>query len=247
MKPIFLLTSLLLVVAPRSSVARAPSKEDRFTKAIAKRARHIKNTKARKAYARRYAKRILLESKRRNLDPVAMTAVAWIESDFKESAKRTEGNGVASYGVWQIIPSGFSYSLIRKTLGGCKPPPKLKQWRVYWWKRRMRAKGAKCESQAVANRRIKSGKLNPKELRDHILATYIAHYEMSIHIKMSYKLRDRPRRIRGCKLPRKIQYVLYRMARFNSGMQKPRRYYLWRLCKRYGILNKEINPQKAQW
>ena len=134
MKPIFLLTIVLLLPNPISPVARARTKEDRFTRAIEKRATHIKNSVIRKAYARAYAKRILIESKRRNLDPVAMTAVAWIESDFRESAKRTEGSGVTSWGVWQIIPSDFSSRLIRKILAGCKPPPKLKRWRLYNWK-----------------------------------------------------------------------------------------------------------------
>ncbi len=225
---------LTLLIALQGQAIPTPS-EDALTAQIQRIGPKWRRKRFRKTFAGWYAKRILIEAKRRNLDPLAMTAIAWTESHFRPWAKGVPGTRrAAEIGVWQIIPYSGPVARARRTLRGCKPPPRLSRRYRRIWLRRMN--GNSCGDQAVANRRRKVGRFSVVELRDHLIGTYVAAHEMRQQIDGSIRRRIRPRRIRGCRLPRSTQLRLYRYGHYNSGPRRPMRYYVYRICRRYRIL-----------
>lgn len=166
---------------------------------------------------------------------MVVTSIAWMESDFRPWAKLARDGSV---GVWQLIPGDSPVVAARKRLRGCKVPKRLYPWKRLAWLRGMR--GERCEDQKVADRRKKPGRFLKRELQDPVLSTYVFAYEVRAHIDNSIRRGWKARLIGGCKLPKKKQKELYRYGYFNSGMRKPRTYYVRKLCKRYLILRKEI-------
>lgn len=209
--------------------------EDALTASIKNIAPKFRNNSFREKFARWYASRILTESKRRKLDPLALTAIAWTESNFRPWAKGIPGTRRhAEVGVWQIIPMDTPVIAARRTLQGCKPPPGLQPWLRRHWLRGM-DRGT-CADQKIADRRKKTGRFSVIELKDHILGTYVVAYEIRAHINYANQRKEKPRLIPRCKLPKKIQYMLYQYGHYNTGPRRPKTYYLRHLCRRYGIL-----------
>jgi hypothetical protein len=223
-----------------SVIMGAPS-VDALSASIMKRAPKFRTVKYRRTFSRMYAKRILVESKRRRLDPIALTTVAWIESNFKPWARGIPGTRrQAEVGVWQLIPSDSALVMARRRLAGCQIPKRLPKWAHRYWRIRMSRIPNFCEDQEVADRRVKFGRFSISELRDHILGTYLVAFEIRTHIDNAIKRGRKVRLIPGCKLPRKKQHELYRYSFYNSGSRRPRAYYLRRLCVRYQIIKKEV-------
>lgn len=196
---------------------------------IVKNLPHRRTTANRTQYARQLTDRIMIESKRRNLDPIALLAVAKIESNFLHYVSRKPDD---SHGIWQIIRYQKSTVYAAKTLAGCNYDHlKSRYWRLFAsvWSKRIGSK--QCEDQTIADHRTRSGPFSISELKtkDHVVSTYIAAREIRQHI-------DNCRHshiILGCKLPLKEQNRLAKYGHFNSGSRKLRWYYISRLCKYY--------------
>lgn len=211
-----------------SVFSQSPS-EHALAHAIQKIAPRFKKVDYRKKYSRQYASRILIEAKRRKLDPIALVAVAWTESNFVPWVKSK--TKPVSFGVWQLIPFDSPVVAARKTLRGCKVPKNLPGWlRSVWARRRS---GGTCEDQSVADRRERTGGFLESELRDYIIGTYVVAFEIRMHIDTVNRMRIKPRLIPGCGLSRQLQRKLYQYGHYNTGPRRPRRYYVYRLCKRY--------------
>jgi hypothetical protein len=189
--------------------------------------------------ASQYAKRIVIEAKRRKLDPVAMVAIGEIESNFRPWAKLARDGSI---GVFQSIPGDSPVVAARKSLRGCKTPKRLYPWKRRGWLLGMR--GKVCEDQVVADQRRKYGRFTKKELQDPILATYVFAYELRAHLDAAKKRGKKGRLIQGCKTDKKTQRRLYLHGHYNTGPKKPRGYYVRKLCKRYVILRNEIRRIK---
>jgi hypothetical protein len=180
-------------------------------------------------YSRQLAYRIIVESKRRNLDPIALTAMAQIESNYQYWVTR-KGDG--SHGVWQTMRYDTAPRKAWKLLLGCKPGPKVPAY-MHKWRRNV-----PCEAQKVANYRRRLGNWNIPEIKDssNVISTYIAAYEISLHVKSCKKKNHRKHLVGGyyCKrLSMRQREMLGRYAHYNSGPRKPRRIYLYSLCKLY--------------
>lgn len=191
-------------------------------------------------YAKVYAERILVEAKRRSLDPLAMVSIAVIESNFQYWVTSKDGNG--SVGVWQLTPKFLVKPIARKRLWGCKPGPKISRHWLRWWKWKVKTKNVlKCEDQSVWDRRVKFGLWSTRELRDPYIGTFVFGVELSNQLafcKKNHRCNKYHRNVRylggyGCKLPMKIRKRLSRYAHFNSGPFRVTRFYPWKLCKVY--------------
>lgn len=198
------LVAILLFLALVGVASAAPAKRDPLVAHIA---RHTKNH----ATAVLIVARARAEGKRRGLDPIALLAVAWVESGY-QSWRTLKGDG--SHGIYQIIGGHPGPREARALLSGCTKP------------------GEPCEAPEVAKRRRKTGPWSKRELRDVVISTYLAAYEIQRHIAVCHRRRHKPHRHPHC---RGIQW-LTRWGHFNAGYNNPRWYYLSRLCKRYRIL-----------
>jgi len=229
----------LLIALQGQTVANQPPSENALAGYIQRIAPKFRRVSFRKKFAHWYASRILFEAKRRKLDPIALTAVAWTESNFRPWAKGIPGTRrAAEVGVWQLIPLDSPVKAARKKLRGCKPPKKLARWLRAGWLRGMKRPGVSCEDQSIADRRQKYGRFSIPELRDHILGTYVAAFEIRLHIDNANRRGVKPRLIPRCKLPRATQLKLYQYGHYNTGSRRPLTYYIQRLCRRYGKIQK---------
>jgi hypothetical protein len=230
--------SILLAYSLHICLGAQPS-ENALTASIYRRAPRFRRVSFRRKFSRWYANRILIEARRNRLDPLAMAAIAWTESSYRPWARGVPGSRrAAEVGVWQLIPHDSPVRAARRTLEGCQPPAHLAPWRRRIWIRRR--PGKPCADQIVANRRKYVGSFTVTELRDYILGTYIAAFEIRRHIDRVNRRRIRSKRIRGCRnVSRETQYRLYRYGFYNSGMKRPSNYYVLRICKRWRILRRE--------
>ena len=124
MTPSLLLTALLAALAPAQLVEptrQCPNLEARTRAHIETRLAGTYWPAKRASIAKELAERTFAEAKRRNLDPLVLTTIAWIESDFRPYTrgkfKRPE------VGVWQIIPGDNFVNAARDRLLGCEPIP----------------------------------------------------------------------------------------------------------------------------
>jgi len=235
----------LLIALQGQTVSNHVPSEAALAASIQRIAPKFRRVSFRGEFARWYASRILIEAKRRKLDPIALVAVAWTESNFLPWAKGIPGTRrAAEVGVWQLIPLDSPVIAARKSLRGCKPPKMLPRWLRSRWLRGM--KRGTCQDQSIADRRRKIGRFSIPELRDYILGTYVAAYEIRAHINNANKRGIKPRLIPGCKLPRETQLKLYQYGHYNTGSKRPLTYYVKRLCRRYGIVQRQTKAFDAK-
>ena len=184
----------------------------------------------RKWIAKRLAPRILIEAKRHNLDPKALLAVAWVESDFNiwATGKAYSPNN-RSVGVWQLIQYD---SPVRKA-------------------RRALDKGAAPDIRMLRHR---TGPFSKYELRNNIkISTWVAGYEISLHVK--YCKRRHPAghfrrwkryfwfyfmRSWAKRNPTFDGKALSRIVHFNGGPKHVPKDYARKLFKRYERVSREI-------
>lgn len=166
-------------------------------------------------YAAKLARRIAVESHRRNLDPLALASVGWIESIWQAHRTRQDGR-YRSVGIWQLIAVDSGPALARRLLARELIPAVVRS--------RKRGPGAW---------------FSESELRNITVGTYVAAVEIARHRDNCVKRKHRPHLWRGCKLPMATQIKLGRIAHYNTGTRKPTRLYLRRLCQRYTRLLKE--------
>ena len=162
----------------------------------------------RATYARELVTAAYREGRRRGLDPMALLAVAHVESGWQPWRTRAQD---ASHGPYQVIGAHPGPVECRGLLAGC------------------RGSGDPCEAPDVAaGRRVRSGPWTRAELQDPVISTYLAAYEIQRHLATCHRLRHGAHRApRGC--PR----WLVRWGHYNSGWGAPRWYYLERLCRAY--------------
>ena len=186
-------------------------------------------------YSTQLAKRIVIEAKRRNLNPYVMAAIGKLESRYRYWVSR---RGDDSHGVWQTIRVEKYTLLSAQRLGGCKYSHLPTFWRRYataW----ARGRDVECEDQEVANHRLRTGWFSKRELKswDNVISTYVFARELEKHLDNARKFRYRYW-VRGCGLSRSTQNKILRYSAYNTGFKKPRWYYMSRLCKYYKeILN----------
>jgi hypothetical protein len=226
-----LLFSVLLAAAPTQSRAT------RLSSFIAREAprcwgRGCWSQAKRSAFSVQFVKRVDVEAKRQRLDPVALVVVAWIESGFVPWARRVEGDGTTSIGLYQTIRGDHFPQLAWRGLQGCTPGPRVRSYWRLWWQRQP---AGKCRAQDVANRRRRLGRWSIRELRDPWISTYVGALEIRGHLDSAQKRRRRSPNHRAC---RGLPSMLPRYAFFNSGNGHVRRGYVWKLCSRYRKLTK---------
>lgn len=166
-------------------------------------------------YSHRLAKRIAVESSRRNLDPLALASVGWIESIWQAHRTRQDGR-YRSVGIWQLIAVDSGPAFARRLLARELIPAVVR-----------------------ARKRGPGAWFSERELRNVTVGTYVAAVEIARHRDNCIKRNHRPHLWRGCKLPTKTQHQLGRIAHYNTGTRKPTRLYVRRLCQRYAQLLKE--------
>ena len=191
-------------------------------------------------YSTQLVSRIIIEARRRRLDPVIMTAIAWTESIYRHWVRRP---GDGSYGVWQIIPWDTAPSISEKELAGCKPGPNMSYFWREWWRRRLQ--GQPCASQDIANYRRKYGMWSGRELmaKDNVISTYLAAHEIDMHRTACRARKHRPHLINSkhCRrLPLSVRTAIGRYSHFNSGPRKPKWHYIATVCNRYDRIKQDI-------
>lgn len=196
--------------------------------------RKMKGSIRRRVFASQYAFRIVLESERRGLDPLVMAVIATIESDWRWWIVSTDGHN--SQGVWQLTPYDSPLVAARKRLLGCAPGPRIPRRWIRWWMIRFRGKNKPCDDQLVASRRVKFGRWTNRELRDPVIGTFIVAHEIANHIracKKSWKCKRYKRVLKRCSLSRSTQRRIGWYAQYNSGPNRPRYWYLYKLFRAY--------------
>lgn len=238
---------ILLVAALQGQPIDSDVSESALSGFIASRAPKNYSENFRARFALQYAGRILVEAKRRNLNPIILTAIAWTESDFRPWVK---GQGTdrraGEVGVWQLIPGDFSIVEGEKTLAGCPAPSGLSPTAAAQWRRRAAAPDAKCEAPEVAAERKRPGWFYAYELVNPVVGTYLAAFEIRSHIDSSIARGVKPRKIPGCKLDLEKQKEIYRYGHFNSGSALPKTVYLQRLCRRYAAVAEFITLENLR-
>ena len=129
------------------------------------------------------SRRIAVESKRFKLDPLAMTAIAWMESSFVPSTRGVyggKGNWQNEAGIWQLIPGDAPVRTAAKMILGCRPSGHALRNYLPGWKYRY-AKGA-CKYPDIAKRRRYVGYLKRSELKDIHIGTWVVFNEVRQHI-----------------------------------------------------------------
>jgi hypothetical protein len=193
----------------------------------------------RTAYARSLAARIEVEAKRRSLDPVALVAIAWIESNFQPWARgRGNARREGEHGTWQLIRGDNAVNEARARLEGCAAPKSLSRSLHPWWERRRAVATQPCEDQTVADARTYHLYWLASELQDVTLSTYIAAYEIRQHLDQAKATGWTPGKIPpSCQgLPAIVPFY----ARYNSGHYPVRYWYVHRLCERYKAVQAEV-------
>jgi hypothetical protein len=155
----------------------------------------------RSAYARALVSAAHREGRRRGIDPLAILAVAEVESGYQPWVVRAQDG---SHGPYQLMAHDSGPTEARRLLAGC-------------------GTGGLCEAPDIARRRRGSGPWTVAELRDPWIATWIAAYEIQRHVLGCLRARH-VHRVAGCPA------WLARLGHHNSGPRPPRPYYLSRLC-----------------
>ena len=162
----------------------------------------------RATYARELVTAAYREGRRRGLDPMALLAVAHVESGWQPWRTRAQDS---SHGPYQVIGGHPGPVECRGLLAGC------------------RGSGEPCEAPEVAaRRRVRSGPWTRAELQDPVISTYLAAYEIQRHLAQAYRMGRTYRRY-----PRTCPRWLVPWGHYNSGWGPPRWYYLERLCRAY--------------
>lgn len=188
----------------------------------------------REAYALELVAAVHREGRRRGLDPLALLAVAQVESGWQPwRTMRWDG----SHGPFQLIGHHPGPREARALLAGCRPPAHLLPTWGRWWA--LRGQGEPCEAPRVAARRRTLGTWTVAELRDPVVATYLAAAEVQRHVATCHRLRHRAHRA-----PRWCPRWLVRWGHYNSGWNPPRWYYLQRLCKAWHQLRR-LTPRPS--
>lgn len=176
----------------------------------------------RRIVAKQLSARIEVESKRFGLDPVAMLAVASVESDFRSNVRgrvRPGSRRSAEVGVWQLIPGDSPVikarmELDRLCFGSISLP--------------------KCPSDVRAAKR-RMGRLHPVQLAGITLSTWIFAWELTYHVRACQARHPRGHRI-GSGVPK----WLARWGHYNSGPRKPTTWYLYKLRRQYRKFRREL-------
>jgi hypothetical protein len=186
-----------LIAAPVERGRVCPRLQDGLRTWIV-RALRGKRSRYRRHVAGVLSSRIVAEARRFKLDPIVMGTIAWIESGYRPWVRGKYG-GVGrrsnEVGVWQLIPGDTPVKAAARDVRGCKPSPRISRWRMRAW--RFRHRGARCVYPDIGVRRTRIGYFARNELRDLHLGTFIAAYEMRLHITKA-----KQRYPRGYRAPR---------------------------------------------
>lgn len=209
----------------------------------------FKNSGAPRIIARALAPRIVAEARRHKVDPIAMTAIAWIESDFNPYARGAFG-GVGrrrnEVGVWQLIPGDAPVVAAAKAISGCKPGALFAPWLRATWARNYR--GGPCEAPDVGALRRRPGAFGRAELADFTIGTWVAAREIASHVakcRTRHPLRHGPARpwlaAWRKRNPKAIPIELERYSHYNFGSRwLAPRVYTFRVFRRYERIKRAV-------
>lgn len=189
------------------------------------------------------ARSIVREAARFGLDPVALAAVGKVESDFRVHPRgpgylpKGYGAKVWERGVYQIAPRSAAALSAWRAMRRCLLT------------RRARRAGAAvreaatCPGLEVWRRKLGFAHFNAADLRDPIVSTWVAAFEIAEHLarcrrraprghgwKDRWHLRRLARR-RG--IPLQLAQRLHRWSHYNMGPSRPRFAYTRRLVAAY--------------
>lgn len=206
----------------------------------------------REAIARTLADRIMLESKKQGLDPLVMTAIGWIESSYRPTARGDyggTGRRQNEVGTWQLIPFDSPVRSAARLVLGCRPSKRVgSRWIDLW---RKYYSGKACKRVDIGARRTAIGQFTRKELADLWIGTWVAAREMRSHINMCLKRSpnghrwNAPHWLKKWKrqYPMASVTVLERYLHYNWGPKVlPKHHYRWKLFRRYARVRENICP-----
>lgn len=194
----------ILAIVPTATAAPARASQTNYTcGGMQQLEQFIDDTLRRTGYKKRFrrriagplSKRITAEAARFKLDPLAMAAVALVETGFNPYVRGRyggPGNWQNEAGVWQLIPGDSPVRAANKTVVGCRPGGRAARWWTKVWK--YRYQGKKCLYPDVAKHRTNVGRFRRKELKNIYVGTWIAAFEMRRHIDGCKKRRPRGHR-----------------------------------------------------
>ena len=192
--------ALLASPGPKAHGDKRPAVDDlgpikaSLARSIAKRLPKVWTPNRRLRLAAELAAAILLEARRRGLDPLALAPIAWIESDFQPRASRASDG---SHGVWQSIRRHSGPREALALLAGCR----VGQTNARQGPSERVSGGEPCEAPGIAARRRRPGPWTLAELRDPAISTYIGAYEIRRHVlrcvSSGHRHKRRPRACRG--------------------------------------------------
>lgn len=248
-------TALVGATVPVESGVSCPNqgvKIQRFIEAHLARYRYG-SRRYRRTLSTQLSTRIMVEAKRWRLDPLVMTTIAWIESDFRPHVRGTyggtsgRGRRMNEVGVWQLIPWDHAVLQAARFVTGCKPSTTMNRWQRARWRRVYR--GKQCLFPDIGAARLRSGYFVRAELRGIVIGTYVAAYEMRSHIDACRKRNPSghkwyaPRWLAGWKRanPNVNVTALERYLHYNwGGKQYPRNHYREKLFKRYSKVRRGV-------
>lgn len=186
--------------------------------------------------------RIVVEAKRHKLDPLAMSSIAWIESDFSPTARGNfggKGRRRNEVGIWQLIPGDAPVRDAARALYGCKPGRYFAPWLRRQWAFNYRGKA--CEAPDVGAMRRRPGRFSRAELADFTIGTWVAFREAASHVakcrKRHPKRHQPPRPWLAAwrkRNPRAVPIELERYSHYNFGSRwRTKRIYTYRMFRRY--------------
>ena len=188
-------------------LAASPTPVVRYVTHTVSRGTHPRIRRRAPAYAALLVARVQAEARRRGLDWMALLAVAEVETDYQWGRRRPADG---AHGPYQVTATHSGPLDARVLLRGCQGRP------------------GPCEAPDVAAHRTSSGRWTPRELRDPWIAVYLAALEIQRHVVWCYRHHRR-----GHWTPRGCPRWLARWAHYQSGIGRPSRYYIRRLCGAY--------------
>jgi len=139
--------------------------------------------KVRESLTAELARRIVLEAGRFGLDPVVLTAIADVESNFQPWARglTKDGRRAGEIGIWQLIPGDSPVLEALGEVSGCEPSGQVAGHLVRYWRRSWQ--GGRCSFPEVAARRSAVGRWTVFDLRDPLIGTWVAAWEIKRHVR----------------------------------------------------------------
>lgn len=168
----------------------------------------------RRVVARQLAKAVWRESRRWRLDPIAMLAVASVESDFRANIRgklRPGSRRSAEVGVWQLIPGDSPVRAARRTLARL------------------------CKAKKCPHRRRSRRRFSVTELAQIPLGTWIFSHELTAHVRACKR-----RQPRGHTMPLSQPRWLARWAHYNTGPRTPTTWYRYKLARQYRLFRRAL-------